>query len=147
MQLEAATRIHKLRLHVVKCQAGKNGQISCTTSIQVRSRILRSAGWRKKPASDSQKELIAKRWRVRPGSHGGFSSEEERMNKIHNLTKGQAANILTRLKHGAQVCPTWFSLQLLTVYIIDPFREKTEGERSNSAHFAKRARPGRQRSS
>lgn len=68
-----------------------------------RSRLLRSADWRKKPASDSQKDVIAKRWRVRPGSQSGFSSEEEKMDKIHRLTKGQAADILTRLRHGAQV--------------------------------------------
>src|SRR6266550_7627298 len=147
MQLEDATRMYKLRLHGVKWQAGENDHSSCTISIQAQSRILLSAGWRKKPASDSQKQLIAKRWRVRPGSYGGFSSEEERMDKIHHLTKGQAANILTRLKHGAQVCPTWCTLQLLTVYIIGPFREKTEGERSNNAYCAKRARPRCQRSS
>ncbi|PFH54425.1 hypothetical protein AMATHDRAFT_134467 [Amanita thiersii Skay4041] len=58
--------------------------------------LLRSAKWRKQPATDSQKELISKRWTK-------HSSDEEKKIKIKSLTKGQAANILTRLKHGAQV--------------------------------------------
>ncbi|KAF8632559.1 hypothetical protein AX15_001769 [Amanita polypyramis BW_CC] len=81
----------------------------CDTYVQAKiakgemsGRLSRSANWRKKPASESQRQLIGKRWRIRPGLYDGFSSEEERMQKIRDLTKGQAANILTRLKHGAQ---------------------------------------------
>ncbi|KAK2461954.1 hypothetical protein APHAL10511_006417 [Amanita phalloides] len=81
----------------------------CDTYVQAKiargemsSRLLRSANWRKKSASDSQKQLIAKRWRARASGHNGFSSDEEKEKKIGSLTKGQAANILTRLKHGAQ---------------------------------------------
>ncbi|KAF8640629.1 hypothetical protein AX17_000289 [Amanita inopinata Kibby_2008] len=81
----------------------------CDTYVQARIAhgsmtlgLLRSAGWRKQPASDGQKQLIAKRWGNRSSMYRGIGWEEEKMQKIQNLTKGQAANILTRLKHGAQ---------------------------------------------
>ncbi|KIL70887.1 hypothetical protein M378DRAFT_183448 [Amanita muscaria Koide BX008] len=81
----------------------------CDTYVKVKvahgpmaARLLRSATWRKQPASDGQKQLIEKRWGKRINSANGFPSEEARTQMIHNLTKGQAGNILTRLKHGAQ---------------------------------------------
>jgi len=44
------------------------------------------------------------------------------------LTKGEAANIITRLKHGAQVCPL-YSLNFSSFNINRPgiLREKDEG--------------------
>ncbi|KAF8898798.1 P-loop containing nucleoside triphosphate hydrolase protein [Infundibulicybe gibba] len=59
--------------------------------------ILRSAAWRKLPASDQQKQLIAKRWSKR-----NLDNPSERAAIIAQLKKGDAANIITRLKHGAQ---------------------------------------------
>jgi ATP-dependent helicase IRC3 len=62
------------------------------------SRLFRTAKWRKAPASSNQKEFIAKRW--------GLAKAEMDVDshlKIDQLTKGEAANIITRLKHGAQV--------------------------------------------
>ena len=73
------------------------------------------------PASDSQKDVIAKRWRVRPGSQSGFSSEEERMDKINGLTKGQAADILTRLRHGGQVSHDMMLITIPNSLLIGPF--------------------------
>ena len=60
--------------------------------------LLRSARWRKSPASDSQKAIITKRTEGRSAGNGfGVTFD------VSTLTKGQAANIITRLKHGAQV--------------------------------------------
>ncbi|EIW86776.1 P-loop containing nucleoside triphosphate hydrolase protein [Coniophora puteana RWD-64-598 SS2] len=59
--------------------------------------LMRNAKWRKMPASEAQKELVMKRWAKRDIDP---ASIPERLEK---LTKGEAANIITRLKHGAQV--------------------------------------------
>lgn len=72
------------------------------------SRLLRTAKWRKALATESQKSIIAKRWQKRPASSGLLDGKtnpkhvtlEERLAR---MTKGEAANIITRLKHGAQV--------------------------------------------
>lgn len=63
-----------------------------------RSRLFRSAAWRKQPATKGQKELVQKRLNSSRASSLGKPVD------IENLTKGQASNILTRLKHGAMVC-------------------------------------------
>ncbi|KAI5121287.1 hypothetical protein M0805_002330 [Coniferiporia weirii] len=58
--------------------------------------LFRSAKWRKHPASQSQKDMLSKRFE---------SLKKQNMEgpvDMANLTKGQAANIITRLKHGAQ---------------------------------------------
>jgi ATP-dependent helicase IRC3 len=54
-------------------------------------RLLRSAGWRKALASQSQRDFLAKRMSA---SHGSTN--------MATLTKGEAANIISRLKHGAK---------------------------------------------
>ncbi|KAF8905532.1 P-loop containing nucleoside triphosphate hydrolase protein [Gymnopilus junonius] len=59
--------------------------------------LLRSAEWRTKPASDAQKKVILKRWVKSP------LSEEEKLLKVEAMNKGNAATIITRLRHGAQV--------------------------------------------
>ncbi|KAJ7071080.1 P-loop containing nucleoside triphosphate hydrolase protein [Mycena amicta] len=60
--------------------------------------LLRTARWRKAPATEQQKQLVAKRWGKRLDSDG---TRQEKDDKIANLTKGEAATILTRLKNGA----------------------------------------------
>ncbi|KAJ7932447.1 P-loop containing nucleoside triphosphate hydrolase protein [Mycena leptocephala] len=62
--------------------------------------LLRSARWRMAQASESQKNLVAKRWGKR--MFVSDSDAETKAEKIATLTKGEAANIITRLKHGAQ---------------------------------------------
>ncbi|KAG6814073.1 hypothetical protein H0H92_003120 [Tricholoma furcatifolium] len=62
--------------------------------------LLRSAKWRKMPITEGQKSILLKRW-SRRGSMDGLD-ETSRIEKIGAMTKGQAANIITRLKHGAQ---------------------------------------------
>lgn len=56
-------------------------------------RLLRSAKWRKAPATDGQKALVVKR----------MSKERLEKGGLANLTKGEAANIIARVKHGAKV--------------------------------------------
>ncbi|PCH33701.1 nucleoside triphosphate hydrolase protein [Wolfiporia cocos MD-104 SS10] len=58
-----------------------------------------TARWRQQPASESQRAFVANRWRTRTVILGNTRETEERLAK---LTKGEAANIITRLKHGAQ---------------------------------------------
>ncbi|KAJ7783732.1 P-loop containing nucleoside triphosphate hydrolase protein [Mycena maculata] len=62
--------------------------------------LLRSAKWRQTPASESQKNFVAKRWGKR--KFESDSESENKAEKIAKLTKGEAATIITRLKHGAQ---------------------------------------------
>ncbi|KAJ6519770.1 P-loop containing nucleoside triphosphate hydrolase protein [Mycena sanguinolenta] len=62
--------------------------------------LLRSARWRRTAASEQQKDFIAKRWGKRKFDSG--ADAESKAEKIATLTKGEAANIITRLKHGAQ---------------------------------------------
>ncbi|KDQ63526.1 hypothetical protein JAAARDRAFT_120193 [Jaapia argillacea MUCL 33604] len=68
--------------------------------------LLRTARWRKHPATESQKQFVAKRWGMRGHpieSDGPPSSDKAKspQDQIANMTKGQAANIITRFKHGA----------------------------------------------
>ncbi|KAG1749940.1 P-loop containing nucleoside triphosphate hydrolase protein [Suillus paluster] len=58
--------------------------------------LLRTAKWRKASASDSQKNFIQKRRVKRALDQDAVAAT------LQNMTKGQAANIITRLKHGAQ---------------------------------------------
>lgn len=60
---------------------------------------MRNAPWRQKSATPAQITLVSKRWsKIYPGAE-----EEERTKMLENLTKGNAADIITRLKHGSQV--------------------------------------------
>ncbi|KAJ6621692.1 P-loop containing nucleoside triphosphate hydrolase protein [Mycena sp. CBHHK59/15] len=61
--------------------------------------LLRSARWRMAPASEQQKKFVAKRWGKKMESE---SEADNQAKRIAALTKGDAANIITRLKHGAQ---------------------------------------------
>lgn len=63
--------------------------------------LLRSARWRKAMATEKQKALVGKRW-LKSNSLGDAVSENERLSRIAVMTKGEAANIIVRLKHGAQ---------------------------------------------
>jgi ATP-dependent helicase IRC3 len=59
-----------------------------------------SAKWRKGLATPSQKDFIRKRWKVPDAEHDAV---DDRTARLERMTKGEAANILTRLKHGAKV--------------------------------------------
>ncbi|KAI0669814.1 P-loop containing nucleoside triphosphate hydrolase protein [Trametes maxima] len=67
--------------------------------------LLRTAKWRWEPATDAQKQFLMKRWKARaafnlngvPGKEPGASEKD-----LRSLKKGEAANMITRLKHGAQ---------------------------------------------
>ncbi|KIK70935.1 hypothetical protein GYMLUDRAFT_185101 [Collybiopsis luxurians FD-317 M1] len=54
--------------------------------------LLRSARWRQTPASEQQLKFVAKRRKK-------YSDDDT---QLQRLTKGEAANIITRLKHGAK---------------------------------------------
>lgn len=74
---------------------------------QVGLGLLRTARWRWEPASDSQKQFILKRWKARKviaAADGEGKSRLATEDGLKDLRKGEAANIITRLKHGAQVC-------------------------------------------
>jgi ATP-dependent helicase IRC3 len=78
------------------------------------ARLRRTAAWRMQPATDAQKALIRTRWKV-PNAENAhpFDGSDDKREKISNMKKGEAANILTRLRHGAQVRtfnPTIFPL-------------------------------------
>jgi ATP-dependent helicase IRC3 len=64
--------------------------------------LLRSARWRKTAATEKQKALVGKHLSKR-NKLGNPLSEDERLTRLATMTKGEAANIIIRLKHGAQV--------------------------------------------
>ncbi|KAH9044720.1 P-loop containing nucleoside triphosphate hydrolase protein [Lactarius pseudohatsudake] len=67
--------------------------------------LLRTAKWRQGPASAAQKLFVAKRWGYVHKSVQNFREHSDGdvfPERLKNLTKGQAATIITRLKHGAQ---------------------------------------------
>jgi ATP-dependent helicase IRC3 len=68
------------------------------------ARLRRTAAWRMQPATDAQKALIRTRWKV-PNAENAhpFDGSDDKREKISSMKKGEAANILTRLRHGAQV--------------------------------------------
>ncbi|KAI0651935.1 P-loop containing nucleoside triphosphate hydrolase protein [Trametes meyenii] len=71
--------------------------------------LLRTAKWRWEPATDAQKQFLMKRWKARTvfnledaSRKAPAASEKD----LRSLRKGEAANMITRLKHGAQACLT-----------------------------------------
>ena len=62
--------------------------------------LRRYAKWRKEPATPAQKAFLSKRL---PSKFGASAIEGASNDKLDRLNKGDAANILTRLKHGAGV--------------------------------------------
>ena len=86
--------------------------------------LLRSARWRKLPASDAQKRFVEKRWKER-SSMGAqkFGDVTEAVSPpvspFAELTKGEAANIINRLKHGAKVRPaSFYSLNTAQAFVL-----------------------------
>ena len=65
---------------------------------------MRRAKWRQQPATESQKFLVESRWHKAPKYvQGEKAHDAARGLRIQRLTKGEAANIITRIKHGAMV--------------------------------------------
>ncbi|EMD42116.1 hypothetical protein CERSUDRAFT_147660 [Gelatoporia subvermispora B] len=85
--------------------------------------LLRSAKWRRQPATEGQKSFLKKRLKARFGDEPSDSlpdgetlllngdasspksdpsgSKQKKQKSVDQITKGEAANIITRLKHGA----------------------------------------------
>lgn len=109
------------RKHVpVKCPLGTASRLSsmnCYSSDGPDCRLSRLATWRKKPATQNQKEFIAKRWGLRKPDamivrNAEFQLREEWVNA---LTKGAAGEIISRLKHGAAVRFSGFGSNMVIV--------------------------------
>ena len=67
-------------------------------------RLMRRAKWRQQPATESQKTFVESRWKKAPKyAQGGTTHDGARSLRIRRLTKGEAANIIARIKHGAMV--------------------------------------------
>ncbi|EKM61106.1 uncharacterized protein PHACADRAFT_156288 [Phanerochaete carnosa HHB-10118-sp] len=65
------------------------------------SGLFRTARWRRAPATDSQKRFLAQRWSKSRKEASEIDGKQPE--RLAALTKGEAANIITRLKHGALV--------------------------------------------
>lgn len=92
----------RARLFKAQCHLGKLFFYILTDVLTDARRLLRSARWRQTPATESQKQLLSKRWL----KHDAFqdpTANDAKTKRIASMTKGEVANILTRLKHGAQV--------------------------------------------
>ena len=60
--------------------------------------------WRRQPATESQKTFVESRWKKAPKyAQSGTGHDTARSLRIQRLTKGEAANIIARIKHGAMV--------------------------------------------
>jgi ATP-dependent helicase IRC3 len=65
---------------------------------------MRRAKWRQQPATENQKTFVESRWSKAPKYvQGEMAHDAARSLRIQRLTKGEAANIITRIKHGAMV--------------------------------------------
>ena len=65
---------------------------------------MRRAKWRKEPATESQKSFVESRWNKAPKYvQGEMRNDAARTLRIERMTKGEAANIIARIKHGAMV--------------------------------------------
>ena len=65
---------------------------------------MRRAKWRQQPATENQKSFVESRWNKAPRyAQGGVIDDAARSLRIQRLTRGDAANIITRIKHGAMV--------------------------------------------
>ncbi|KAF8168154.1 P-loop containing nucleoside triphosphate hydrolase protein [Crassisporium funariophilum] len=95
--------------------------------------LRRDARWRQASASDAQRKIVSTRWsKIYPKM-----GEEKKEKMLEDLTKGDAANIITRLKHGSQVNPYVINSVALH-FILYPtttgaFREEVEGSRKSDA--------------
>ncbi|KAK0245542.1 P-loop containing nucleoside triphosphate hydrolase protein [Armillaria nabsnona] len=63
--------------------------------------LLRNARWRKTPATDSQKAIVAKRYKLSAEDICDSNATDPMALRISKMTKGEAADTITRLKHGA----------------------------------------------
>ncbi len=57
----------------------------------------------KTPASDSQKAIVAKRYKLSAEDICDSNATDPMALRISKMTKGEAADTITRLKHGALV--------------------------------------------
>lgn len=65
---------------------------------------MRRAKWRQQPATEGQKTFVESRWNKAPKYvQGEVGDNAARRLHVERLTKGEAANIITRIKHGAMV--------------------------------------------
>jgi len=65
---------------------------------------MRRAKWRKEPATESQKSFVESRWNKAPKYvQGEMRNDAARAHRIERMTRGEAANIISRIKHGAMV--------------------------------------------
>jgi hypothetical protein len=83
-------------------------------------------------ASPAQKLFVAKRWGYVHKSVKDFqevADVDEFPERLKNLTKGDAAYIITRLKHGAQVRRFRITARALAAYLIStaPVCQETHG--------------------
>ena len=79
--------------------------------------LLRNSRWRWEPASETQKQFILKRWKDRKviaAADGLGKAMHTTEDGLRALKKGEAANIITRLKHGALVGFVYSSSTSLT---------------------------------
>jgi hypothetical protein len=72
--------------------------ISIKSRLNRFCRVSRNAKWRKDPATEAQKNFVRKKWLNKKKGQGIISEEN-----IEKITKGEAGNMITRLKHGAKV--------------------------------------------
>ena len=111
--------------------------------------LMRTARWRSLPATPSQRQFILKRWQGRKTitSAGAYEKAAEHEARLGTMTKGEAGNIITRLKHGAQVygCIELYAHRPLTTQLEQTRyekkqREKAKALRAITREVARRAR-------
>lgn len=61
--------------------------------------------------------FVSKRWKTRKVLTTAEGQSAKRLHELRSLKKGEAANIITRLKHGAQVRQILLLLYLSIDYV------------------------------
>ncbi|KAI0032731.1 P-loop containing nucleoside triphosphate hydrolase protein [Vararia minispora EC-137] len=90
--------------HVLDAETLSDAVRGSDTYATMKVLLLRSAKWRRDPATSSQKAWVAKRWGMNFDKlENGKADDLTFPERITKLTKGEAANIITRIKHGAMV--------------------------------------------
>lgn len=104
--------------------------------------LSRNANWRWEPASDNQKKFILKAWKGRKvtttsdGQGRAIPATEE---ELRTMKKGEAANVITRLKHGALVGPNGLCNDWADLHdCLETLRKEEEG--TSSIHSCRRER-------
>ncbi|KAI0946007.1 hypothetical protein AcV7_010099 [Taiwanofungus camphoratus] len=104
LQSSSVQKVQEISMGASLIEAIEHCDNYATTRVKglVAPDLRRLAKWRHQPATDKQRQFVESLWKSRPRSALGKEGNEEDA-WIQTLTKGEAANIITRTRRGAQI--------------------------------------------